>query len=125
MSDGEDLMAFQLDAIGLKGLYVREFRFDPTRRWRADFAFPAAMVLLEVEGGHWINGRHSRGTGFEADCEKYTIAAVLGYRVIRVTTGQVQSGFALQAVEAALGRRGMATPRPSHARNKKKAPKGL
>ena len=125
MSAGEDLMAFQLDAIGLKGLYELEFRFDPTRRWRADFAFPAAMVLLEVEGGHWINGRHSRGSGFEADCEKYTIAAVLGYRVIRVTTGQVKSGFALKAVEAALGRGYLITPRPSHAGRKKKAPKGL
>lgn len=31
--------------------YDREYRFDPTRKWRADFALPELGILIEVEGG--------------------------------------------------------------------------
>ena len=60
------------------------------------------MVALEVEGGHWVNGRHSRGSGFQADCIKYSTAAVMGWRVLRFTTDQVKSGMALQMLQQAI-----------------------
>lgn len=50
------------------------------RRFRADFCWPPERVILEVEGGTWVQGRHSRG---EADHEKYNLAASLGYLVFR------------------------------------------
>lgn len=62
-----------------------EFKFHPTRKWRMDFAWPHHKVCLEVEGGIWTNGRHSRGAGMKADMEKYNNAALLGWRIIRVT----------------------------------------
>lgn len=66
-----------------------EYRFHPTRRWRFDYAFPAQKVALEVEGGVWTRGRHTRGAGFLKDAEKYNAAAVLGWRIIRVTPRQL------------------------------------
>lgn len=30
---------------------VKEYRFHPHRRWRADYALPDAKVLIELEGG--------------------------------------------------------------------------
>ena len=35
----------------------REYRFHHERRWRADFAHVEARVLIEIEGGIWVNGR--------------------------------------------------------------------
>lgn len=101
---GEALFAFQAKASKLPPA-EREFRFDPTRRWRFDFAWPDPRVALEVEGATWIGGRHTRGAGFEADCEKYSAAAIYGWCVIRATTGQVKRGDAIAWVSEALARR--------------------
>src|SRR6187551_2874790 len=30
---------------------VPEHRFHPTRKWRFDYAFPIAMLAVEIEGG--------------------------------------------------------------------------
>lgn len=63
----------------------REYRFDPVRRWRFDFAWPDVRVALEVEGGVYSHGRHTRGSGFTRDVEKYNMAVMLGWAVLRVT----------------------------------------
>lgn len=55
------------------------------RHWRFDFAWPEEMVALEVEGGIHTNGRHVRGKGYEEDMVKYSTAATLGWKVLRVT----------------------------------------
>lgn len=98
-------MAWQLRAASIPAP-EREHRFTPPRRYRFDFAWPTARVALEVEGGTYANGRHSRGPGFERDCEKYNAAALEGWCVIRATTRMVEDGRALAAVELALAVRG-------------------
>src|SRR5688572_23096660 len=81
---------------------MREVRFHPTRRWRFDIAWPEKKVAVEVDGGSWIGGRHTTGSGFEKDCEKLSEAAALGWRVLRVTPRQIESGQALGWLERAL-----------------------
>ena len=93
-------LAWQMDASGLR--YVSEYRFDAVRRWRLDFAFVEQKVGIEVEGGIWTNGRHNRGSGFEADAEKYNALASAGWRLFRFTPSMVKSGVALQAIQAAV-----------------------
>ena len=65
-----------------------EYRFHPTRRWRFDYACKALRLAIEVEGGVWTKGRHTRGCGFVGDMEKYNTAAVLGWRILRYTPDQ-------------------------------------
>ncbi len=60
-----------------------EHRFHTTRKWRFDVAWPAHKVALEVEGGVWTRGRHSRGAGMVGDMEKYNAAVLDGWRVLR------------------------------------------
>jgi very-short-patch-repair endonuclease len=79
-----------------------EVRFHPTRKWRADFLWRSPMLIVEVDGGVFVTGRHSRGAGVEADCEKFAEAMVLGYRVLRVTTRHVRNGQAVQWIERLL-----------------------
>jgi len=63
----------------------REYRFHPLRRWRFDFAWPKKKVAVELEGGIWIRGGHTRGKGFLKDCEKYNTATFMGWKIIRLT----------------------------------------
>ncbi len=63
----------------------REYRFHPTRKWRFDFAWPELMVAVEIDGGTWMGGRHSRGAGAAADHDKYNQAIVRGWKVLRFT----------------------------------------
>ena len=102
-SMGERLLAEQVRQLRLP-VPLREHTFAPPRKWRADFAWLTGThkVLLEVEGGSWIAGRHTRGKGFEADCEKLNEAALDGWIVLRVTTGMVEDGRALLLVRRAL-----------------------
>jgi len=100
-SDHERLFAFQLKALRLPAS-EREYVFAPPRKWRFDFAWPALRAAVEVEGGTWVTGRHSRGKGFEQDCEKYNAATVAGWAVLRVTGDMVKDGTALKATEALL-----------------------
>lgn len=62
-----------------------EYHFHDTRLWRADYSFKDQRILLEVEGGIWTQGRHTRGEGYKKDMEKYTEAALEWWRVFRVT----------------------------------------
>ena len=64
----------------------REYRFEPMRRWRADFAHLASRTLIEIEGGLYQQGRHNRAHGYQADCEKYNWATMTGWQVIRLTS---------------------------------------
>ena len=101
MSKPEDALAFQLGAMGFHG-FEREYRFHPVRRWRFDFAYPEIKLAVEVEGATWAQGRHTRGSGFEADCEKYNTAALMGWRVLRFPSTWVDDGHALDWVEQAI-----------------------
>jgi len=60
-----------------------EWLFHPTRKWRTDYAFPDLKIAIEIEGGAWSNGRHTRGSGFIKDMEKYNNYTLLGWRLLR------------------------------------------
>lgn len=68
-----------------------EHRFHPTRRWRFDRAHPGALVAIELEGGIWTGGRHTRGAGYLADCEKYNEAVLLHWAVFRFTRSNLST----------------------------------
>jgi len=81
---------------------VREFRFHPTRKWRFDYAWPSRFIALEVEGGIFIQGRHSRGAGMLKDMEKYNAAALMGWRVFKTTPSKLRSKETLAMLAIAL-----------------------
>ena len=100
-SNAEESLATILRWAGLLAP-IREHCFAPPRRWRFDFAWPERLLAVEVEGGSFIAGRHSRGAGFEADAEKYNEAALIGWRVLRVTPRMVDDGRALALIQRGL-----------------------
>jgi very-short-patch-repair endonuclease len=85
---GEQAVELILSGHGVK--FEREYRFNTARRWRLDFAIPDYKIGVEVEGGMWVRGRHSRPLGYANDCEKYNSAACLGWTVLRYTSDMIR-----------------------------------
>jgi len=104
-SELEAKLAQQMDLIGLpEPAHEHRFALALGRQWRFDFAWPDHMLAVEVEGGVWSQGRHTRGSGFIEDCTKYNNAALLGWTVLRVTADHIDSGEALAWIEDALAK---------------------
>lgn len=82
----------------------RQHKFHPVRKWQFDFAWPDKRLAVEIEGGTWSQGRHTRPRGYAADCEKYNAAARLGWVLLRFTGDMVKDGTALATVKSALER---------------------
>ena len=81
---------------------VRELVFHPKRKWRFDYAFPAQKIALEVEGGIFTRGRHTRAKGFLGDIEKYNQATLLGWRLFRVTPQNLLRTSTMQILRQAI-----------------------
>jgi len=96
-SVGEAALIQQLKTLKIE--FEQEFQFHPTRKWRADFHIKNTKLLIEVEGGIWSGGRHTRGKGYIGDMEKYNAATMMGYQVLRFSTEQVTSRFAIKQIE--------------------------
>ena len=100
-SKWEKKLELQLRWRGLPEFEI-EYRFHSTRRWRFDFAWPKEKIAVEVDGGIWTQGRHTRGKGYQSDCEKRNEAQRLGWQVYHVTPNMIKSGEALSFLERAL-----------------------
>ena len=101
MSAPEELWLSQIRAVGLIDP-LREYQGIEGRKFRFDFAWPMLKVAAECEGGTFIRGRHSRPLGMAKDIEKYNLAALQGWLVIRATPQQIKSGEAIHWLEQAL-----------------------
>lgn len=99
-SVGESLLVQHLKALKIE--FEREFQFCESRKWRSDFHITGTKLLIEVEGGIWSGGRHTRAKGYLGDMEKYNEATALGYQLLRFSTEQVKSGFAVKKIEQVL-----------------------
>ena len=94
-------MATHIRAAGLPAP-APQHRFDPVRKWRFDFAWPAARIAAEIHGGTHTGGRHVRGAGFEDDRQKMNAATLAGWRVFEFTGAMVESGEAINTLLAAF-----------------------
>ncbi|PPL04930.1 endonuclease domain-containing protein [Parapedobacter indicus] len=81
---------------------VKEHRFHPVRRFRFDYAILEYKIAIEQEGGIWSNGRHTRGAGYKRDMEKYSLAAVDGWIVIRRTPDDLNTTETLNLIRKAI-----------------------
>ena len=84
---------------------VREYKFAKAamkRKWAFDYAWLSAKIAVECDGGVWIKGRHTRGTGFIKDMEKLNAASSLGWRVFRFTPQTLCSNETLKLLHEVL-----------------------
>lgn len=84
-----------------------EVRAVPNRRYRWDCGWQLTRdrwLLVEVQGGIYVGGHHTRGRGYEDDAEKRATATMLGHVCLDVTPGQVRSGQAVEWIRHLLER---------------------
>ena len=113
MSKLEDTFAFQLRAVGIE--FEREYRFHAIRKWKFDFAWPLVKVALEIHGGTFVRGAHSRGARQRKDFEKQNAAHLAGWTVYLADTTMVKDGTALKLIEQAIPRDYLASLRKAGA----------
>ena len=100
-SELEELFAFQVKATGLPEP-EREAAVIPGRKFRFDFCFREARLLIEINGGTFTKGAHSTGQGIARDYEKANLAVLHGWRVLTFDGKAVKSGEAVETIRKAL-----------------------
>lgn len=101
MSALEETFALQIRALGLPEP-VREYPAIKGRKFRFDFAWIDARLLVEINGGTFTQGGHSTGTGIRRDYEKANLATLQGWRVLMFDGQAVKSGEGADKVREAL-----------------------
>ena len=92
--DREEELFFHIKSLRYLPIPLRQYKFNPTRRYTSDFAWPEQNLLVEVEGwGHKTTKRYL------SDIEKYNSAILLGWHILRFTPAQVKSGYAINTLE--------------------------
>jgi len=64
---------------------ISEYKFLEDRKFQFDFYIPSKKCGVEYEGLFSSISRHTSIVGYNNDCEKYTLASLNGYKLIRVT----------------------------------------
>jgi len=54
---------------------------------------------VEIEGGIFTKGRHTRGKGAEGDMEKYDEMTIMEIALLRFTPDQVEKGTAALTIQ--------------------------
>lgn len=81
---------------------IKEHIFHPIRKWRFDYAIIEHKIAVEVEGGVYTGGRHTRPVGFLGDMEKYNAGTLLGWRIFRVTPDSLLKNKTFDLLRAAI-----------------------
>ncbi|CAN5425374.1 hypothetical protein BH10BAC5_BH10BAC5_17200 [soil metagenome] len=71
----------------LKIKFTTEYKFSNERKFKFDIAvLPIGKkVAIEFEGGIYTAGGHTRGSHYNSDCDKYNLAIMEGWKVLRFT----------------------------------------
>ena len=105
-SDKESKERLQKNILDTTGILAEiEFHFlkdDLDRNHSFDLAIPEHMVAIEIEGGSWSNGRHTRGSGFIKDMWKYNEATRRGWKLVRLTPQQIDDSYITNLIESLI-----------------------
>ena len=94
---------------------VRQYVFHETRKWRFDFAWPDALVAVEIDGGIFQGSRKKGGNqtghrsinGVMADMEKSNHAAIDGWCLLRFHSKDLDQrpDYCVELVRQALAKK--------------------
>ena len=62
----------------------KEFKYVPSRRFRADYCILEWRLLIEVVGGIYNGKAHGSITGIKKDIERLNLSTICGWQMIRI-----------------------------------------
>jgi hypothetical protein len=65
-----------------------EVKLIPKRRFRFDYVHLLSKIIIEVNGGNWAGGRHTRPANLVNEYEKLNLIQSMGYNVF-ILTGEM------------------------------------
>lgn len=81
---------------------IDEYPFaKPERDFRFDWLFDG-WLAIEIQGGNWKGGRHTRPAELVNEYAKVNLAVCLGYSVLLCTPEQIESGEIFPVIKRAL-----------------------
>lgn len=102
----EALFRLHLIWAGMGQVFETHVRFHPTRKWEFDFYAREYRLAVEIHGGTFVGGHHTRGAGFDMDREKINAATELGIDVLEFTGTNLKDGTGIAQTERLLLARG-------------------
>ena len=73
------------------------------RRFRADYYIPKMKIIIEINGGQYVNGRHNRaGKGYENDLIKSNLANINGFYYLQYTYQQLNKRLYVNDLRAII-----------------------
>lgn len=84
--------------------FKRNYRFHESRRWEWDFAWVERRLAVELQGGQWQRGRHTRGgKAYQNELEKHRAAVMSDWWCLCYTTDDImKNDGALLAVREVM-----------------------
>jgi very-short-patch-repair endonuclease len=85
MKNENELYLYEILNEAYPNQWVREHKGIEGRKFRFDCANPSDKIAIEIEGGIWMGARggHTSGLGYEQNMEKYNLAVLEGWKVLR------------------------------------------
>jgi hypothetical protein len=68
---------------------ISEVKLIPNRRFRFDFVHMDSKTAIELNGGNFINGRHTRPVALNNEYEKMNLALLNGYQVFILSSQMI------------------------------------
>ena len=75
----------EMQAILARYSFTEEYRFDKVRRFKFDWANEEKKIAIEYEGLMSEKSGHTTVNGYTSNCDKYNLATILGWKVLRYT----------------------------------------
>jgi hypothetical protein len=81
--------------------WIYEYKFDFERRFKFDYANLRLKIAIEMEGGIYTGTGHAKTGRYLKDMEKYNMAAIKGWIILRYAYGQEKkiAGDVKKAIE--------------------------
>ena len=80
---GKDYIYYVLKSLNIP--FELEYKFLEKRKFRFDFALLQYKIAIEFEGIMSSKSRHTSITGYTKDTEKYNLATINDWKVLRYT----------------------------------------
>lgn len=81
--------------------WMYEHKFDSERKFKFDYANLRLKIAIEIEGGIYTGTGHAKTGRYLKDMEKYNMAAIKGWIILRYAHGQEKkiAGDVKKAIE--------------------------